>query len=1017
MGDMLKTQKNKNMDTEVSAANNTGIPDIMKDRYETLSGLCLDDVRVHYQSDKPIQLQALAYTQGNQVYIAPGQERHLPHELGHVLQQKRGNVQPTGFLNGLPVNDSPALEREADNYPQVMYAKDTMEIQHPPVIQRMLMNLEQFRELTERGIRGRSLVGKHNQEYYARLDRLIEEYHKPGKRTDAKIEILNQIMLELEFWQKKKPGSARNEVRGTLYQQAAEEIAKLQLEGGHYDEEYETQMRLEQWHKLPGVAEIEEREDSSEPLADRRREVYHKAVPLEKGTASCKKTTMTPFSEVLERLLYGASEDETIAMKKAFFQCIHDLLPYSTVKGIGRLINGASDFSGIGSYFLSNVPDLNNTEETKHYHEQMKLILARFQLMTKFMLDIATSIIPSTAGEEQPQRYGDRFLLESTGSDPHVGGKHAVFLYVREGYGEGAAPAKVYKAHDLGSDSRTAGTRAAGSEKTGVLSLMQTLLKVEEFDKFKNDYQRDIPELSTISFEQIGFATMNISEMDSMVEFAHKKQKMSQEEANSYDFNMGMLQAVAKAYCMLDLHQDNIMPVELGRGCAPLIVDGEVSFLQSGVLTGLQYAREVRGTNTSSFKVTTQEGETEHMANDDLILAGYKFFQSVISTNKQLLQESVEEQMKGLQRVRILPFATTFLLGLIYHYAYNVASGKNQEELDAIVRKMAEEGKYGTEVGLKGTIQENLTAKYFYQGETLKFYDEKYRQAIGRACKAGTIPAFELYLPEESLGRSAYILLDAPPGKMIPGDCVIAEITPRAGATLRQMLVNVRMNMIEKVSKESPIDIQKVFASASHDEWARHIGKVRFPDTGKGISKSLSMQNLGVGLDWRGNSTEKPEKKVRVPEIQPEDKGLGPVQQEELADLHLNRTAGDGNCFFHAMFEAMNGKRSTPENQQEMRERIINAILNDRSIRSGFFGTVRDGIDYEYLNQFINNLLTENSWVPDHSPYMMARIFNVNIVIHRPGGSILFLVLIGAPKTIHLQYTGNHYNSYTQEKL
>lgn len=113
----------------------------------------------------------------------------------------------------------------------------------------------------------------------------------------------------------------------------------------------------------------------------------------------------------------------------------------------------------------------------------------------------------------------------------------------------------------------------------------------------------------------------------------------------------------------------------------------------------------------------------------------------------------------------------------------------------------------------------------------------------------------------------------------------------------------------------------------------------------------------------------------------------------------------------------MNGKRSTPENQQEMRERIINAILNDRSIRSGFFGTVRDGIDYEYLNQFINNLLTENSWVPDHSPYMMARIFNVNIVIHRPGGSILFLVLIGAPKTIHLQYTGNHYNSYTQEKL
>jgi hypothetical protein len=47
----------------------------------------LDGVRVEYNSDKPAQLGAKAYTQGSRVYIAPGQEKHLGHELGHVIQQ------------------------------------------------------------------------------------------------------------------------------------------------------------------------------------------------------------------------------------------------------------------------------------------------------------------------------------------------------------------------------------------------------------------------------------------------------------------------------------------------------------------------------------------------------------------------------------------------------------------------------------------------------------------------------------------------------------------------------------------------------------------------------------------------------------------------------------------------------------------------------------------------------------------------------------------------------------------
>lgn len=97
-----------------SAPNRTGIPMPVKSYFEAASGFSFDDVRVHYNSGAPKRVDALAYTQGNQVYLGPGQERHLPHELGHVVQQKRGMVRPTGRVAGLALNDDPKLERMAD---------------------------------------------------------------------------------------------------------------------------------------------------------------------------------------------------------------------------------------------------------------------------------------------------------------------------------------------------------------------------------------------------------------------------------------------------------------------------------------------------------------------------------------------------------------------------------------------------------------------------------------------------------------------------------------------------------------------------------------------------------------------------------------------------------------------------------------------------------------------------------------------------------------------------------------
>jgi len=95
--------------------NNTGLPDNLKSGIETLSGLSMDNVRVHYNSSKPAQINALAYAQRTDIHLASGQEQHLPHEAWHVVQQAQGRVRPTSQMNtDLSINGDTVLEREAD---------------------------------------------------------------------------------------------------------------------------------------------------------------------------------------------------------------------------------------------------------------------------------------------------------------------------------------------------------------------------------------------------------------------------------------------------------------------------------------------------------------------------------------------------------------------------------------------------------------------------------------------------------------------------------------------------------------------------------------------------------------------------------------------------------------------------------------------------------------------------------------------------------------------------------------
>lgn len=109
----LQNQPSVMPNVDERAINRTGLPNRLKSGMESISGLNLDPVRVFYNSNKPATIQAHGFTQGNHIHLAPGQERHLPHELGHVVQQMQSRVKPTGSIAEMSLNDSPALENEA----------------------------------------------------------------------------------------------------------------------------------------------------------------------------------------------------------------------------------------------------------------------------------------------------------------------------------------------------------------------------------------------------------------------------------------------------------------------------------------------------------------------------------------------------------------------------------------------------------------------------------------------------------------------------------------------------------------------------------------------------------------------------------------------------------------------------------------------------------------------------------------------------------------------------------------
>ncbi|PTB95586.1 hypothetical protein C9994_11045 [Marivirga lumbricoides] len=108
--------------SQQSSSTKGGLDKAVQAKMEKAFQSDFSDVNITQNSSEATNMGALAFTQGNDVHFAPGQynpatsegQELIGHELTHVIQQKQGRVKATSQAKGAPVNDDPALEKEAD---------------------------------------------------------------------------------------------------------------------------------------------------------------------------------------------------------------------------------------------------------------------------------------------------------------------------------------------------------------------------------------------------------------------------------------------------------------------------------------------------------------------------------------------------------------------------------------------------------------------------------------------------------------------------------------------------------------------------------------------------------------------------------------------------------------------------------------------------------------------------------------------------------------------------------------
>ena len=312
--------------SEDPAENPTGVPDSLKGGLEQLSGMDLSGVLVHHNSAKPAQMNASGYEQGQNIHLGLGQERHLPHEGWHAVQQMQGRVKPMMRLQGVSIYGDKGLKNKAD----LMRAK-AMQMSRPD---RGEFNVPTHL-YSNRALGAYGTVAALTSPISAASIVIQRELLKKGSPVEF---WTNWGMKHCQAWREKVNEVANTEQSGAVWN--VYKAMKSFVEKTNNEKEKKTTKEQMEWLKkahlnllkLPktskkksakGQLQLDDPELKVGPLSYREAKKKLQAVADKKGKGKAKKKA----SEILDEMnKLEASEDGLAIAKKsdAWFYCMRE---------------------------------------------------------------------------------------------------------------------------------------------------------------------------------------------------------------------------------------------------------------------------------------------------------------------------------------------------------------------------------------------------------------------------------------------------------------------------------------------------------------------------------------------------------------------------------------------------------------------------------------------------------------------------------------------------------------------
>lgn len=656
---------------------------------------------VHYNSSEPKKLGVKAFTKNAEVYIAPGEgEETLKHELGHVVQQKKEKIPATTKIGEQQVNLDPKLEQEADE------------------------------------------IAKHIENH---IPEIISE-----KPTDVKTNDVIQFELpeREELWpqieaEAKNMGISENFINQELVKSAimnkVEEYYKSFMWWAWWRMTYKNDNYLDTciiW----GLNSI--KSENSEEC-----NLYSE---LEKSKPEDNEEEKARIAEIMDMLstekIFRESENvyvtlHTIMQWLTPKQCeeiknyILKLKTYCNADGIKSVLRSAN-INSVEERTMLRAPDSDDIDDTKNQKKSLaESFVKRMQLITDYIESIYTM-------------FNGNYWIQSTGSDLHNKGKHALFLINKEI----KVPQFVYKPHDLSADNVVVGKEGMFAELNRIIDITGSKIDGE-----------------------LAFATMDIDVKQHIEEFVTKKEKMTQDEAKKYFYRAGMLKIITDAMAVIDLHRDNIMPIDMNGVIAPLIIDAEVDFFEYALNSGLEndalVPHEGHSTNASfiiagggkngediesgkAFDEKMPKSDTEYSNSiyRQNYIEGYNFMLNRMKINVAYLKQLYNTQLDKVGKVRILPLATR-------DFSKYLDASYQVPDKDTFASQLA------TEIKIKLTTADEFQSKPFIFRDPsiglMPYLDMgKLTSAIKTTFNNGTIIAMyvnmsdmKIYLDDEEVGE------------------------------------------------------------------------------------------------------------------------------------------------------------------------------------------------------------------------------------------------------------------------